>query len=499
MFLQGAGSKFDAYFTDKSPAADGFQDVANPPAKSIRFEGQETVLGVYSSIQISPKILKSRLADLLADQKYWSARQLVLQQRGAAEELIWSAWTDAPVEPWLAFVAQTLSENCQTGVSWRALLDSGTQQAVSARAYVAARMAFQQAQQDHGLNDSHVDTLRESTAPLSLPLAQIDTLRLIADHEFSQARQSWGEALLLQAIQLAESHQDFVRSAELRLELCRHLGRSTEENVRAAEIWQAAVRQHLQARAEISGPLRVGFWIAAWEAKPLAAKWPQEAIRYLLQAARQTGCRLEPSSRPDLIVRCALGELLLSNGWAQLALLQFKAAEGLAVGSEKQWLRVAQAQCLASLQQLPAAAAVLSTLFGSEDKSLAAAATAAMGSAKLEVGAFQQGASLLAKALADTSLEWPKRTHAEADLALAQVIMGASEQGFRALHAVQQNYEARGDRKSLLQSLENEARLLELEEDPERRSAVQQRIRELEDAGGTRSRLLAGSRRDDPR
>ncbi len=86
----------------------------------------------------------------------------------------------------------------------------------------------------------------------------------------------------------------------------------------------------------------------------------------------------------------------------QPALVNFKKAEAATTGENVLWLRIAQSKCLAALGQVPAASAILSGPASSNNPSIAAAATAAMGSTKLQAGAYQQGAQLLNKALSDS-------------------------------------------------------------------------------------------------
>ena len=74
----------------------------------------------------------------------------------------------------------------------------------------------------------------------------------------------------------------------------------------------------------------------------------------------------------------------------------------------------------------------------------------------------------------------PSQNQSLGDLALAQLIIGDTEPGLAALHAAQTQFEKSGDRALLVQSLENELRLLEHEHRDTEVTAIQSRITQLE-------------------
>jgi len=104
-----------------------------------------------------------------------------------------------------------------------------------------------------------------------------------------------------------------------------------------------------------------------------------------------------------------------------------------------------------------------------------------MGSAKLQAGDYHQATQIFTKALDDKRVShWPARNQAEADLALAQIIVGNTDIGLETLHAVQEKFREQKDNASLLQALENELKTLELEKRVEAATVVQSKIREIE-------------------
>jgi len=164
-----------------------------------------------------------------------------------------------------------------------------------------------------------------------------------------------------------------------------------------------------------------------------------------------------------------------------LALLNLKKAETLALGDDVLWLRIAESKCLASIGQSEAAVAILSGPATNPQPAISCAATAALGSVKLQAGAYQQGAQLLNKALKkSTDSDWPSKTQAVADLAIAQLIIGNTDQGLASVHEAQSQFQANADFPSLIQSMENELRLLDHEGRRNDSSALQERMAAIE-------------------
>ena len=66
------------------------------------------------------------------------------------------------------------------------------------------------------------------------------------------------------------------------------------------------------------------------------------------------------------------------------------------------------------------------------------------------------------------------------DLAIAQLIIGNTDLGLASVHEAQSRFQANNDFPSLIQSLENEARLLDHEGRRNDSAAVQERIALIE-------------------
>ncbi|MFO0942136.1 MAG: hypothetical protein U0930_15470 [Pirellulales bacterium] len=221
------------------------------------------------------------------------------------------------------------------------------------------------------------------------------------------------------------------------------------------------------------------FWLLADKTKSEAVAWPNEVSAVLAQHLHALGCTADGGA--EMALWAAIGQAQYQRSEMQVALVNLKRAETLANGRNSMWLRIAQAKCLAGMSQAPAASAILSGPATSSDKTIAAAATAAMGSIKLQSGAYQQGAQLLLKALEHNSSEpWPGRNQALADLAIAQLIFGDTDAGLVSLHEAQQQLEKSGERTLLIQALDNEVRLLEHENRLKQIDAIKSRILQLE-------------------
>ena len=481
--LTGVSRNVDKLLPHKTGSTDSRakQDVtvANPPAKTIRFDGREVVLGTADIAGVDPEEFCTRLSDLLTQEKHYSAGELISRHSDVAQQVLWQRWTNTTDAEFVRFTANVLSKGAALDGSWNGLLAASKQRPLAAEAYHQARDQFVQKLKAEDPSGDEAEKLRAAAEQLKHPLAMMDALNLLAVRELVAGRGVWAEALFLQAADLAEQHHDAARAADLWLMLSTTATRS-EKMPAAKEAWNKAVQKRMQHCAASDAPLNARFWIRAEQQRPPSLAWPDEITQTLLDDARSVGCSLTSQSPAELVLWTAIGSGQYDQGEPQLALVYFKKAEGFASGDNIMWLRIAQSKCLAALGQ-DHAAALLAGPAASQNPTIAAASAAAMGSAKLQAGTYQQGAQLLNKALNDSlNLDWPSRSNAEADLALAQLIIGETDKGLAALHATQANFQLEGDLTSLLQSLENELSILKLEGRTDDARKVEQRIREIE-------------------
>jgi tetratricopeptide (TPR) repeat protein len=253
--------------------------------------------------------------------------------------------------------------------------------------------------------------------------------------------------------------------------------RRGNQGAATSQAWNNALDLHLTTyRAD--EPVDIGFWQLADKTRPALFEWPEEVGQLLASHLAATGCSTES---PEMVLWTTVAQAQYDRGEFQTALVNFKRAETLSRELNVKWLRIAQARCLAGMGQAPAAAAILSGPAACADAEVSAAAMATMGSIKIQAGAYQQGAQLLHKSLSQTQADnWPRKPEALADMAIAQLILGDTEAGLAALHEAQRQFESSGLRNLLIQSLENELRLLEHEKRVDQLATVKARVVQLE-------------------
>lgn len=455
--------------------------VVNPPVKTIRFDGREIVLGTAEMKQVATDQFCTELRSLLEQEKHFSASLLISKNRDVAEQAIWERCIDASNQPLVPFTAGVLSREIASTISWDSLLVTLAAQPADGRSYHQARAQFLSKLKREEPSDQDAEQLRVVAQRLNHPLVMADALRLMGLRELVAARHAWAESLFLQGAEIAEQHQDSARAAEfwmMAATTANRAGRASE----AATAWGKAVQRQLDVQLASQRPLNVYFWTRVEEQRPIDAAWPARMSEALAPLCRSVGCQISAESPAELVLWCAVAVGQYEDAQPQLALVNFKRAERATSGEDVMWLRIAQSKCLAALGQSHAAAALLSGPAASSTPAVALAAAAAIGSAKLQAGAYQQGTQLINKALQDAvAVDWPTRSQAEADLALAQLIIGDTDQGLKSLHTVQSKFQMQGDYVSLLQSLENELRILQLEGRTEEAKEIQLRIRSIEE------------------
>lgn len=452
--------------------------IANPPARTIRFDGHEIVLGQAEPTELTPDKLLSMLQPLVTAQRFRTASALILLHRETGERLLSERWATDFNDPSVQLIAQVLSSrSTRAENSWIALLRIARERSTLAKPYQTARNAFAQQMQTADPTNEQATQLQQLALNVNHPLVKVDCLRLLGLRELVAGRTAWAESLCRQAADTAYSSGNILLAAELSLLIVESARRSDQAST-ATQAWSSGVSTHLRATNN-SQPIDVAFWLMAERVRPENLSWPNELITSLGHHLPAIGCTSDGGA--EMVLWACVAEAQYQRGQMQPALVNFKKAEAATQGENVLWLRIAQSKCLAALGQVPAASAILSGPASSTNPCIAAAATAAMGSTKLQAGAYQQGAQLLNKALTDSAGSvWATRNQALADLALAQLIIGDTEPGLEALHAVQAQFIQAGDRSMLLRSLENELNLLEHEQKTNEAALIRKRIAELE-------------------
>ena len=452
--------------------------VANPPARTIRFDGHEIVLGDAESQVIDTDKLLEMLEPLVTEGRFQSAAKLIERHRESSERLLAERWATTADDPVIKLAASVLSKrSSKPETSWTSLLKYAKEQPNSAKNYLELRNAFAAEMQTSDPSNDKATQLQQAAQKVGHPLVRIDALRLLGLRELVAERNAWAESLCRQAVDVANKAGNPLLAAELLLMVAESARRSDQDKL-AVEAWTVAVNTHLSSIKK-EQPIDAGFWLLAEHIRPEAMTWPDDLTDTLGSHATAIGCSLDGGA--EMILWACIAQAQFDRGEMQMALVNFKKAETHGDGDNVMWLRIAQSKCLAGMGQAPAAAAILSSPAASSNTTISAAATAAMGSIKLQAGAYQQGAQLLHKALSQSAAsEWPTKNQSMADLALAQLIIGDTEPGLAALHAVQNQFEKSGEKLLLVQSLENELRLLEHEHRDTEVAAIQSRINQLE-------------------
>ena len=466
------------------------QKVANPQAKTIRFEGNEWVLGNGQQQGLSAAALSRQLEELLDDERYRSAQSLVALHRRSAHAMVLAGWTQSNNVS-VEFAAQILDdlEYGGTPSNYASLVAIGEQSNEFASAYRdAQRLCGSEDQAQRIRAISQVVTLAEQNGH---PLLVIESKRLVAAQAMLVDQPDEALAKLQEAMKLAAAQESSELYSGLSLMACQ-ASQQKEDPSYVAKYWEAAVVSQLSVMTAMKPSLVPGggavmpeldcqFWEQASKLRPPNKPWPREVALAASPWAQQLGIGLSPTLSVETVLSCAMARKQMVSGQPELAIVFLKQAELEATEELKPWLRIAQARCLSAQGQPSVAATLLAEPASHDDLKVRSAALAMLGSTKLHSGAFAQGAQIIHKALDGAGdLEFPGRLDAEADLANAKLILGEVDEALVAVHDVQQKFVIEGRWQALAQSLENEARILELEKRPERVVKIRQRINQLE-------------------
>jgi tetratricopeptide (TPR) repeat protein len=267
--------------------------------------------------------------------------------------------------------------------------------------------------------------------------------------------------------------------------------RRAEDQAAAERVWQDAARLAAELLAPPTQVIDPILWERIAYLRPVRCAWPGETCHALSDANTAFGIVADPptasasiSSTDEVPLWTAIGHWRLSRNEAQAALVALKRAESL---SSQPYvagrLQLSQAKALVKLGQSSAATAILIHLASGSDPLVGHAATAMLGTSRLQQGGVQEGFNLLRQAVeTDATAVWPERTQAEADLGLAYLLMGDEPSGIRRLHEAQHGFEAAGENEALLQCLENEAAYLEHTKKTDLAKAIRQHIEALRGA-----------------
>ncbi len=450
-------------------------------------------LGNSQEISLSPDSLLTRVAGLIAEQRFTSAARVVQRHPDAALEWLRSNGT-APDPEVAKLVARVHDRQCVAPdalQTWDALTAERTANPAKFQEYRDARIRFQSALSQGQIDHAFKQNLVGLAVDLKSPLIEIDALQLEGTAHVLGERPVEGVAMFERAVAAASRVSPY--QATYLLLLQSDAERRAGDGKKANETWGRAIAtagRLLIAEHPAFDPV---LWERLGYLRPIEEKWPLDVVHLLHRADTLPGIDLPDASTvvaadvsvhpaiAETVIWNAIGHWYLDRNHSQAALVSFKRAESAATtGRVQQWLRIRQARALIQLDQTGPATAILVALAGDKQSTTSPPALAVLGSLRLKNGQVQQGLGLLRKAAERETVEWPERGEAEADLGLAFLMNGDKLNGLRHLHQAQQRFTAQGDFEGLILALENEALFLENSDGKSEAPAIRNRIAELE-------------------
>lgn len=428
------------------------------------------------------EVLLASVRQLLAQDRAHSARGYVQQRPDMALETLRLSLGQSDDPKTLAAIAAAYDE--QLGLngenSWRHLIAAPSPEPV--RKYAEARRHFHDAIRQGISPTKALAELADSAAAVGSPHLALDHLELCGIAALLAERPDQAAAHFAAACQLAGGTDPY-QQMQMELLLSDALRRA-KESERANRVWIESVGHagELARKANLVDPT---YWDRASYLRPASEPWPTEAVTPLAAWARfrlPTNSDHHDPGQAEAVVWGAIAYGHLQRRDHQDALLAAKRAEVATTSEELDgWLRLAQAEALACLDQQSAATAILVGLTTSADKGIAAAATATLGGLKLRAGDSNTGFRLLASAMNQHTLPaWRGRGNVEADLGLAYLMRSDEQNGLRWLHAAQDRFRQEGDVAALSQSLWNEAAYLKHSKQPGAEGEIRHRLASLE-------------------
>ncbi|MBA4019307.1 MAG: hypothetical protein C0483_19245 [Pirellula sp.] len=471
----------------------GKDEDAKKPKGTPKLDVVGQSLGNSQEISLSPDNLLTRVAALIAEQRFTSAARVVQRHPDAALE--WLRTNGTAPDPEVAkLVARVHDRQCLAPdalQTWDALTAERVSDPAKFQEYREARKRFQSALSQGQIDHAFKQNLVELAAGLKSPLIEIDALQLEGTAYVLSERPVDGAATFERAVAAASRVSPY--QTTYLLLLLSDAQRRTGDGKLANETWSRAVATAGRLLIAEHPALDPVLWERLGYLRPIEVQWPLDVVHQLHRADTLPGIDLPDvstvvaSDRPvhpavaETVIWNAIGHWYLDRNHSQAALVSFKRAESAApTNKAQQWLRLRQARALIQLDQNGPATAILVSLAGDKSSSASLPAFAVLGSLRLKSGQVQQGLGLLRKSAERETLEWPERGEAEADLGAAFLMSGDKVEGLRHLHQAQQQFTAMGDFEGLILALENEALFLENSDGKSQAPGIRARISELE-------------------
>jgi tetratricopeptide (TPR) repeat protein len=453
-------------------------------SKQVVTGGACLVLGEAEKPALSREMFFRRVNDLLAAERFESARRFIRRYPDLARETLRNATNADAGSAALQLIAQVHDQQCGSSdpaESWLALLQ---QRAAHPELFVAYERARQQFLDllHNGRAQEAITLLSGRRAPAVL--LEIDAHQLLGEASLLNDKPAEAVASLAKALEYAQSDHPYqaVQVMLLLGEAERRAGKTAE----GTGTWQQAVLlcgQLVTRPVPVRDPM---LWERASYVRPAQSSWPDPVLKQLIPPDTQARTPVQPASAQTGLDEAWLwvhvGRWHLERNESQAALIAFKRAESLSIDQHfQEQMQLLQARALIQLQQRDAAMGLLTRLGSNQNSPTAAPALAMLGSAKLQDGSPEQTLALLKKAVEESpSTSWPGRGEAEADLGLAYLMTGNEAAGLRWLHSGQRRFEAAQDHEVLVLSLNNEALYFENTKRPADAARIRERVKLLE-------------------
>lgn len=255
-----------------------------------------------------------------------------------------------------------------------------------------------------------------------------------------------------------------LRARLARAALARRRGRAEE----ASALWRSCLAAASELLARQPPLCDVDAWEELLAQRPAGEPWPSGLLAL---ARRRAELQLGASEAGDpaaAALWAALGAWRGARRDFREALRAYlKAEEACGSPAGREALRLEQARLMIRLEETGAAASVLGGLAASPRSEVAAPALALLGSIHLKREQLREAAHLLRQAVGEGSpVGFRGRGEAEADLGLAELLLGHEEPGLRWLRSAQERFRAQGARRQLERALRNELRYHEFSQHP---------------------------------
>lgn len=435
------------------------------------FESQQSPVAAALVSGVKKRIEQRRLDD---------ARELAGRYPTELLEVLGEAPVGAANDPLYLLMARVRDrlDGAQRQAGWEAHLVAMTQAPKRWEAYAEARRARRELLRRRDWDE----VLDHETPAIEGPLAALRR----GEELFDQALALEGQEELEDALEsLKAAEASFVSNAPdlalrvrlRRVALLRRLGRTQASDALWAR--SAVTGQDLLARRP---PLcDVSAWERLLTLRPAQAAWPKAL---LATARRHAELSLGAGDAVEPTLWATLGAWRGARREYRESLMAYlRAEESCEDATGRERLRLEQARLMIRLEETGAAAAILGGLSASPRSEIASPALALLGSIHLRGQQLREAAHYLRQAVGEGApAGFRGRGEAEADLGLAELLLGHEEAGLRWLRAAQNRFRAAGARRQLERALRNELRYHEFSE----------HAAEVERLKGSLARLQAG-------